>query len=149
MIRGLILDGTHEGHLINLAGPVPTVKMACPMPTLSVVDMLSEGFATDRTQLKAAEYKAVFRPLDSGNLWLYAQKESDNVFFSQNRDWVTKDKWEQCHKRKDIFVEDNDPHAMDRNKRIEELKSLIRQNVVAKQDFDLKGHLWALCHAVR
>jgi hypothetical protein len=146
MIRGLILDGEHEGHL---AGPQPSVRMARPMPMLSVTNMLSEGILPDRTELKTSDYKAVFRPLDGGNLWLYAEKESDNVFFSQRRDWVTKDKWQRVCQRKDIVVEDNDPHKMDRNKRIEDLKSLIKQNVVAKHDFDLEGHLWALCHAVR
>src|SRR6185312_16012756 len=61
MILALILDGIHEGHLLNLDGPRPTVRMTNPLPTLSGQSAISEGSFPNTTPLKASEYKAVFQ----------------------------------------------------------------------------------------
>lgn len=146
MIRALILDGEHEGTLMNLPVPQPFIRMVNKFE-LSFVPLV-EATLSDRTTPHYIEYKMVFKPVDNGDIYLYAERPSQEIFLRQQRDWVVKDKYERYnYRRKPILFEDNNPYAKELQKRVEAIKAIIKANVVPKQDFDLEGHLWYLTHA--
>lgn len=147
MIRGLILDWKHEGHLINLAEPMLSIRMVNPMPRISY-DMPVSLIPEYLPEI-ASEYKLVFSPVDGGDVYLYAQGKSEDVFLRQNRDWVIKDKAVRSYPRRSITFEDNDPHVSNRYEVVKRYIETIKQNVVPRDGFDLEGHLFVLMNAVK